>query len=180
MNTEPSPSEPVKPSVWLPGEDMEEEEELDYDPTAYDCLTSLSLDWPSLSFDILDDSLGSDRSEFPHTLSMVAGTQALPGKSNYLAVMRVSNLTRGKHGPQKDNKDDSDDDIEMLESDGEEEEDAVFNVRKFAHKGGVNRVRCMPQNGCIIASWSDTAQVQVWDVSELQQDLVAQGRWWLR
>ena len=33
----------VKPSVWMPGCEMEEEETLDYDPTAYDCLTSFGL-----------------------------------------------------------------------------------------------------------------------------------------
>ena len=35
--------------VWVPGKDaMEEGEVLDYDPSAYDCLHALSLDWPCL------------------------------------------------------------------------------------------------------------------------------------
>ena len=171
----------ITPSVWMPGCEMEEEETLDYDPTAYDCLTSIGLEWPCLSFDVVADALGDKRVEFPHCLSLVAGTQAAPGKHNYLAIIRLTNLTQGKHGAKNDKQkkegDDgreSDDDVEMIgDSDSEdEEEDATFHVRKFAHKGGVNRVRCMPQNSGVVASWSDTSQVQVWDTGALQRDLV--------
>ena len=68
----------------------------------------------------------------------------------------------------------------VMMSEEEEEEDegveAVLHVRKIAHPmGGINRVRCMPQNGCIVASWSDTAQVQTWDVSSLYEELVQEG-----
>lgn len=170
-------NEGIRPSVWLPGEnDMEEDEELQYDLTAYDCMTSLSLEWPSLSFDVITDSLGDNRKEFPHTLSFVAGTQAANSKGNYLAVVRVTHLSKGKHG-QKESPggDDSDDDMLDSEDDEEEEEDAGLHVRKMAHSGGVNRVRTMPQNGCIVASWSDTAQVNLWDVSSLYQELVQEG-----
>jgi ribosome assembly protein RRB1 len=48
---------------------------LQYDPTVYDCMSSMSLDWPCLSFDVLRDHLGAPRAAFPHTLFMVAGTQ---------------------------------------------------------------------------------------------------------
>lgn len=35
--------------VWRPGIDpMGEDEVLDYDPSAYDCLHKLQLDWPCL------------------------------------------------------------------------------------------------------------------------------------
>ncbi len=61
--------------VWLPGDEMEDGETLQYDPSVYDCLSSLMLDWPSLSFDLLRDHLGAPRAAFPHTLFMVAGTQ---------------------------------------------------------------------------------------------------------
>lgn len=54
---------------------MDDGETLQYDPSVYDCLSTLTLDWPSLSFDLLRDHLGAPRSAFPHTLFMVAGTQ---------------------------------------------------------------------------------------------------------
>jgi ribosome assembly protein RRB1 len=62
--------------VWRPGVDViAEDEELSYDPTAYDCLHKFSLEWPCLSFDFVKDDLGGPRSTFPHTVFMVAGTQ---------------------------------------------------------------------------------------------------------
>ena len=55
---------------------MADGEVLDYDPSVYDCLAAMRLDWPCLSFDVLRDHLGGPRSAYPHTLFMVAGTQA--------------------------------------------------------------------------------------------------------
>lgn len=63
------------PQVWLPGDEMEEGETLQYDPSVYDCMSAMSLDWPCLSFDLVRDHLGGPRSAFPHTLFAVAGTQ---------------------------------------------------------------------------------------------------------
>lgn len=37
--------------VWRPGIDpIEEDEELEYDPTAYDCLHRFQVDWPCLRY----------------------------------------------------------------------------------------------------------------------------------
>ena len=47
----------------------------------------------------------------------------------------------------------------------DEAETAQLHVRKVAHTGGINRVRAMPQQPHILATWADTAQVQVWDLS---------------
>ena len=52
---------------------MEADEELEYDPTAYDALHAWALEWPCLSFDIIRDELGDNRSHFPHSLFAVAG-----------------------------------------------------------------------------------------------------------
>lgn len=46
---QPAPTQPLKTSVWQPGEDqMEEDETLAYDPTAYHCLVAFSAEWPCL------------------------------------------------------------------------------------------------------------------------------------
>jgi ribosome assembly protein RRB1 len=170
----------LKPSVFVPGRDrLEEDETLQYDPTAYDCMSSMSLEWPSLSFDVVADALGDDRRAFPHTLFMVAGTQASSAKLNYLAVMKVSNLTQGKHGAGAAKaKDGSDSDEEMVDSENDsddEAEDAKLHVRKIAHTGGINRVRTMPQQPHVVASWADTAQVQIWDLSAQLGELAAEA-----
>jgi ribosome assembly protein RRB1 len=178
--------------VWIPGRDaLEEGETLDYDPTAYDCMASMSLEWPALSFDIIKDNLGAPRSTFPLSFFMVAGTQAATSRNNYLAVMRVSNLTQGKHGLQKidkakinktkknNNNDSNDDTMDVSDdeedsdsdSDDDDEEEASLHVRKVAHTGGINRIRSMPQSPHIIASWSDTAQVQILDLHALLQEV---------
>ena len=53
------PAHPGTTAVWRPGVDaVENGETLDYDPTAYDCLTAFSIDWPSLRCDLLLDCSG--------------------------------------------------------------------------------------------------------------------------
>lgn len=167
-----------KPTAWIPGKDtLEEGETLQYDPTAYDCMSSMSLEWPCLSFDIVEDSLGHDRRTFPHSMFMITGTQASKSNLNYLAVMKVSNLTQGNHGKSAEQKGDSDSDDDIMDSDDEsdaDEELAKLHVRKIAHTGGINRLRAMPQQPSIAASWADTAQVQVWDLSLQLKELEAE------
>ncbi|KAL0347529.1 UNVERIFIED_CONTAM: Glutamate-rich WD repeat-containing protein 1 [Sesamum calycinum] len=66
----------VAAKVWQPGVDkLEEGEELQCDPSAYNSLHAFHIGWPCLSFDVLRDSLGLVRTEFPHTVYCVAGTQ---------------------------------------------------------------------------------------------------------
>lgn len=173
--------------VWEPGKDsVEDGERLQYDPTAYDCMSSMRLDWPCLSFDVLRDHLGGPRSTFPHTLFLVAGTQAGSAKQNYLAAMKVSNLTQGKHGRRRGQGEggsgsgSDSEDADMLggsdsDEEGEEEEEAQLHVRKVAHTGGINRVRAMPQQPAVVASFADTAQVQVWDLAPLLGELREDG-----
>lgn len=85
--------------MWRPGIDpVADDEELDYDPTAYDCLHRFNLEWPCLSFDMIRDNLGGPRAAFPHTLFMVAGTQAAQARQNHLAVLKLASLGQGRHG----------------------------------------------------------------------------------
>lgn len=45
--------------------------------------------------------------------------------------------------------------------------DPLLEQRSVDHRGGVNRVRSMPQQPAIVATWADTAHVHIWDVSTL-------------
>ena len=48
--------------VWRPGMDvLREGEELEYDPSAYVMYHCLTPEWPCLSFDIMQDTLGGNR-----------------------------------------------------------------------------------------------------------------------
>ncbi|KAJ6740856.1 GLUTAMATE-RICH WD REPEAT-CONTAINING PROTEIN 1 [Salix purpurea] len=86
------PSMPTK--VWQPGVDnLEEGEELECDPTAYNCLHAFHIGWPCLSFDVVRDSLGLLRTDFPHTVYFVAGTQAENPDWNSIGIFKVSNVS---------------------------------------------------------------------------------------
>ena len=87
--------------------DEGEEGEMDYDPRAYDCLHSVALEWPCLSFDVVVDELGDERCGFPHTMVMVAGTQASAAEDNAIVVSRLSNLGQGRHGDKYDSEDEA-------------------------------------------------------------------------
>ncbi|KAJ6419417.1 hypothetical protein OIU84_029514 [Salix udensis] len=169
------PSMPTK--VWQPGVDnLEEGEELECDPTAYNCLHAFHIGWPCLSFDVVRDSLGLLRTDFPHTVYFVAGTQAENPDWNSIGIFKVSNVSgkRRELVPTKATTSDSDMDAENSDSDSDEDSEdeeeggsaaPILQLRKVAHSGCVNRIRAMTQNPHICASWSDAGYVQIWDFS---------------
>ena len=183
-------------------------EELEYDRTAYHTLHRLAVEWPCLSFDILPDLLGAPRTSFPHTLSLVTGTQAGRNGRNYLAVMNLSRMGRAGHGPRStkassskakrthpdaddhertdaqaphaededmNGEQESDSDQDDLESDhdsasedddDDDEDPPLMQVRRVEHSGGVNRIRNFPQQSGVVAVWSDTGRVSIFDLRE--------------
>ncbi|XP_078444707.1 transducin family protein / WD-40 repeat family protein [Wolffia australiana] len=175
----------VSAKVWQPGVDkLEEGEELQCDPSAYNYLRAFDIGWPCLSFDILRDSLGLIRTEFPHTIYGVAGTQAEKASWNYISLYKLSNIVGKKRDlvpkPSKDDDDDDNDDSDMeseSSSDEEDEDDSnkksqpVLKLQKVAHEGCVNRIRSMSQTPHICAAWSEEGYVQVWDLSSLMNRL---------
>lgn len=57
----------VKKEAWRPGIDkLENGEQLEYDPRAYTMYHSFQTEWPCLSFDILNDTLGDNRQRVRH------------------------------------------------------------------------------------------------------------------
>ncbi|KAL5203591.1 hypothetical protein ABZP36_008462 [Zizania latifolia] len=144
--------------VWQPGVDaLEEGEELQFDPEAYNYLRGFNIGWPCLSFDVVRDQLGLVRSEFPHTLYGVAGTR--------------------KREPIPASAVDGDSDMDS-ESSSDEEEEAVnedtkpiLHLKKVAHAGCVNRIRSMSQEPHLCATWG----TQVWDFSSFLNSLAESG-----
>lgn len=159
----------VQTKVWRAGVDeLAEGEELDYDPTAYHMYHSLRPEWPCLSFDIIRDNLGLNRSRFPHTIFAVTGTQADRAENNRLQVMKLSELHRTrKVASGSDDEGDSGED-ELDETD----DDPVLDHVSIPHRGGVNRLRSMPQRPHVIATWSETSDVHVWDLGRQVSALV--------
>lgn len=119
------------------------------------------------------DELGDGRSRFPHALYLVAGSQAdAAGGANTLTVARLTGVAR-THRSLRDDDEESDSD----ESDSEEEAAATggggarakpkptLAVRQLAHHGAVTRTRSCPTSPHVVATFSETGHVQVWDVS---------------
>ena len=69
-------------------------------------------DLPMCSFDVLRDDLGDERTRFPHTLYMVAGTQATRAQENYTAILKLTGLTQERHGKAAKAPQGSDDEME--------------------------------------------------------------------
>ncbi|KAH9762924.1 WD REPEATS REGION domain-containing protein [Citrus sinensis] len=118
------PSLPTK--VWQPGVDkLEEGEELQCDPTAYNSLHAFHIGWPCLSFDILRDTLGLVRNEFPYTAYFVAGSQAEKPSWNSIGVFKVSNISgkRRELVPNKPATGDEDADGESSDSDDDSDDE---------------------------------------------------------
>lgn len=148
--------EPEK-AVWRPGVDpMDKDEVLDYDASAYDLYYGMGAEWPSLSFDFLADDLGDCRTRFPMSLYMVAGTQASKAADNQITVMKMSELHKTKIANEEDDEENDDDD---------EDGDPVLESRNISHFGGINRIRSMPQMSNVVATWADTSDVHLYDVS---------------
>ncbi|KAI9083004.1 hypothetical protein K1719_035019 [Acacia pycnantha] len=164
------PSPPAK--VWQPGVDkLEDGEELQCDPSAYNYLHAFHIGWPCLSFDIVRDTLGLVRTEFPHTVYFMAGTQAEKASWNSIGIFKVSNISGKRRelvpksatddtemdSDNSDSEDDSDDE------DPDSSKSPILQLRKVSHEGCINRIRSMSQNPHICAVWADTGYVQVWD-----------------
>ena len=157
----------------MPGVDgMEADEELQYDPSTYDCLHALQLEWPCLSVDPLRDARGERRAALPHDLVAVAGSQADVAANNRLTVFKLSNVASTRRRAEGDADEDdseeesSDDDTddEMAEASGAgggrgNAKAPRLSARAVPHAGGVNRVRAMPQMSGIVAAWGDTGYV---------------------
>merc|ERR1719259_204247 len=87
---------PTKTRVYLPGLDkLKPGEVLEHDPSAYVMLHRAEMNAPCLSFDILRDDDGDNRSEFPASCFIVCGTQSGGKKrEDKVMVLKMSNLTK--------------------------------------------------------------------------------------
>ncbi|KYR00943.1 glutamate-rich WD repeat-containing protein 1 [Tieghemostelium lacteum] len=153
--------------VWRAGVDkLEEDEVLDYDSTAYDMMHEMTVEWPCLSFHPLHDHLGSGRNKYPHTMYMVAGTQADEPKNNKILIMKLSSLHKTKYDDiDSDDEESDNEDEEDEEDNGDDSDDeAELSYNYISHQGAVNRIRAMEQQSHIIATWSENRQVYIWNI----------------
>ncbi|PBK76699.1 WD40 repeat-like protein [Armillaria solidipes] len=166
--------------VFIPGyHTLGEDEILEADDSVYLMRHSMGVDYPSLSFDILRDSLGDERQSFPATAYFVTGAQGETMKKNELRVCKLSSLHKTQKNVDSDSEDEDDDDDDRLD------EDPVLEYRSVPHVGGVNRIRAQPlppstplppvSQPCHVATWAETGKVHIWDVRPLIESLDVPG-----
>eukprot|EP00388_Colpodella_angusta_P009597 GDKJ01025466.1.p1 GENE.GDKJ01025466.1~~GDKJ01025466.1.p1 ORF type:complete len:546 (+),score=75.91 GDKJ01025466.1:218-1639(+) len=161
--------------------------ELEYSNKAYDSFFQLRTEYPCLSFDIIKDNEGANRTKYPLSMYFVCGSQADEAGKNQLYVMRVSNICKTKHDLESDeDEDDGDESEDVLDDDdGEDDEDAeeknngepIIEYRAINHFGTANRVRCDPNNSSIVAVWSDAGHVQVFNIDSEYQAMANFANW---
>eukprot|EP01114_Cavostelium_apophysatum_P002913 TRINITY_DN1261_c0_g1_i1.p1 TRINITY_DN1261_c0_g1~~TRINITY_DN1261_c0_g1_i1.p1 ORF type:complete len:515 (+),score=163.41 TRINITY_DN1261_c0_g1_i1:163-1707(+) len=137
--------------------DLEPGQTMEYDSSAYIMFHSMTVEWPCLSFDVIPDRNGAQRTRFPLSAYFVAGTQAETEADNKLLLLKMSQLHKTKQDDQSDEEDDSDE---------EGDDDPELEMRSINHPGAVNRVRCMPQEPHVVATWSDRGSVYLWDINK--------------
>ncbi|XP_025416385.1 glutamate-rich WD repeat-containing protein 1 [Sipha flava] len=149
--------------VYLPGNQMKEDESLVFDPSAYHMLHDIDSGLPCLSFDVIVDDLGYNRSDFPHSMYLVAGSQAEKPKDNCVIVMKLSNLKAMKND---DSTSSEDSDVESDSSDEESKDQPVLQISSIPHFGTINRIRnTMVDNKVFGAVWSEKGIVNIFDLN---------------
>jgi len=160
-----SDDEPGEEKTYLPGERIEEGEELTIDENAYIVYHQASLGPPCLSFEIIPDQCKFD---FPLSVTAVAGTQAAKVTANSIIVFRMSNMHSVRPMEEGEDEDDVDE---------PEEEKPVMKMAGLKHSGTVNRVRyTMIGPTPVVAAWSETGAVSVWNLTSLMQKLDIPGK----
>lgn len=166
---------------WHPLMGVPNDEPLQMDPSAYKMYHTLSPEWPALSFDFLRDDLGDARQRFPHSMQAAIGTQADTAENNRLTIMKLSDLCKmpqeGEEDILGDEYDKEDDDSSSDEEQDNVDLDPIMEHYHVPHYGGVNRLRAMPQQPDIIATWSDVGTVNLFNVESIRSRFLAsEGR----
>jgi len=135
-------------------------------------LHRMHFEWPALSFDFVSDPLGAERWRYPHTAWLVEGSSGADAGESALNVVRVANMVRTK----RTDEDELDEVTGALRDDLDDVDvDPTLENRSFPLDGGANRVRCDPTHPNVVAVWSETGRVHLYDVGRALQTLQHAG-----
>ncbi|CAJ0941796.1 unnamed protein product, partial [Mesorhabditis belari] len=150
--------EEKKPKVYVPGvsRELKEGEELEFDPDAYQAFHSFETTWPCMSFSILRDSLGDNRTDFPMQMYLVSGSHADKPKNAEISVIGLKNLTGTKQVSHFDEEDE--------ESDGNQ---PILHSVTIPQNGNINRMKAERLGDAnVVALWNAFGKVQLWNITD--------------
>ncbi|BFZ64366.1 hypothetical protein YB2330_005509 [Saitoella coloradoensis] len=153
--------------VWLPNKKLGKDEVLEADQSVYEMLHTMNVTWPSLSFDVLWDNLGEERSTFPATTYLVTGTQAAKPSDNEITIMKLSSLNKTQvHDEESDDEDEA------------EEGDPIIEHRSIKTNTGTNRIRATPKTWSqnhLVATMMESGEVHIFDIEPQFQSFDVPG-----
>eukprot|EP00761_Pharyngomonas_kirbyi_P012789 gb/GECH01012816.1/.p1 GENE.gb/GECH01012816.1/~~gb/GECH01012816.1/.p1 ORF type:complete len:616 (+),score=193.80 gb/GECH01012816.1/:1-1848(+) len=150
--------------VWIPRlHETKKGQKFEVVSSAYEMLHNMNSEWPCLSFDVVGDQLGDNRSTYPLTGYITAGTQASEPEENCIYLIKVSQLNKTRYDSDSEGEDDDD-------NTGFDDNPEV-DVQKVKQNAPINRIRSMPQHPHVIASWSADSNVYVHQLEHQLQAL---------
>ncbi|KAL7716911.1 Glutamate-rich WD repeat-containing protein 1 [Entamoeba marina] len=168
---DPEDAVKVETEVYIPNTNtnaMEEDnEELEPTSGAYKMLHSLSLEWSSLSFDIIPDNLGVSRTQPPHTVYFVTGTHAGVNKKNKVCLTKATNMcVTHEDSSSEDGDGDNENPLKpKMEEDYNYSDPLLFNSEALIPSRS-NRCRALKQKPGVVSLWGEDGKVYIYDMSD--------------
>ncbi|EHN00850.1 Rrb1p [Saccharomyces cerevisiae x Saccharomyces kudriavzevii VIN7] len=136
------------------------DEVLEADPSVYEMLHNVNMPWPCLTLDVIPDTLGSERRNYPQSILLTTATQSSRKRENELMVLALSNLTKTLL---KDDNEEDDDEEE------EDDADAVIENENIPLKDTTNRLKVSPfaasNQEVLTATMSENGDVYIYDLA---------------
>ncbi|EDO16962.1 hypothetical protein Kpol_1041p20 [Vanderwaltozyma polyspora DSM 70294] len=151
------------PQLYLPNisRPLGPDEVLEADPTVYEMLHNVNLPWPCMTLDIIPDTYGSERRNYPQSILMTTATQAAKKKDNELMVLKLSQLSKTLV---KENEEEEED-----EDNSDNESDPILEDENVPLKDTTNRLRVSPfaSSGqeVLTATMSENGEVYIFDIA---------------
>ncbi|MCP9258791.1 Glutamate-rich WD repeat containing 1 [Dirofilaria immitis] len=158
--------------VYIPGvsRPLRKDEDWDFDPEAYRLYHSFETKWPCLSFDVITDDLGDNRTDFPMSCYLIGGTQAEKATNNELIVMKLSDLYPIESDGVSDNEEDFEENARNKEP--------KFHAATIPHIGIINRVKMTTLGQSkVCAAFNSQGKVTLWNLTQAMEEIAGiEGR----